>query len=204
MSELKGYSEVGIEGGFNIYENENYIPMGFTFDEYITEEEYTAIDAVAQSKDRILPKYLIVSEEDSAKVSDCLTHAEVSSYSMPSLKTFGEICAARRETACADFTATQAGFTANTHLDKENYVFFSVPYEDGFTAYVDGTETEIIKAHYGFMAVRVPAGTHNIEFKYVPSGLKTGIYLSLAGLALFFLLLIKNCLTLKRDYGKLS
>ena len=204
MEDLKGYSKAETAGGFDIYENENYIPMGFTFDEYITEEEYTAIDAAAQSKDRILPKYLIVSEEDSTKVDDCLTHAEISTYDMPSIKTFREICAARRETACADFTATDVGFTANTYLDKENFVFFSVPYEGGFSAYVDGTEAEIIKAQYGFMAVRVPAGAHSIEFKYVPSGLKKGIYLSLAGLVLFFLILIKNCLTLERDYGKLS
>ena len=204
MEELKGYSLSHEKYGFNVYENENYIPMGFSFDEYITEEEYAAIDATAQSKDRILPKYLIVAEEDAAKVSDCLTHAEVSSYSMPSIKQFKQICDDRRKTACTDFEATQAGFGAKANLERENYVFFSVPYEEGFTAYVDGVETEIVKSHYGFMAIRVPAGEHAIEFKYLPSGLKKGMYLSLASLVLFVLILIKNCLTLKRDYGKLS
>ena len=89
-------------------------------------------------------------------------------------------------------------------MERENYVFFSVPYEEGFTAYVDGAETDIMKAQFGFMAVKVPAGEHDIEFKYLPSGLKKGIYMSAAGLVIFFLLLLKNCLTLKRDYGKLS
>ncbi|MBO4679512.1 MAG: YfhO family protein, partial [Lachnospiraceae bacterium] len=204
MEELKGYSKVGEKNGFNIYENENYIPMGFSFDEYITDEDYSAIDATAQSKDRILPKYLIVSEEDSAKISECLTHAEISAYNMPSIKTFGEICSQRRATACTDFTATHAGFRATADMERENYVFFSVPYEEGFSAYVDGEEAEIVKVDYGFMAVRVPEGKHAIEFKYLPSGLKKGIYLSLAGLVLFFFILLKNCLTLKRDYGKLS
>ena len=69
---------------------------------------------------------------------------------------------------------------------------------------MDGAETDIMKAQFGFMAVKVPAGEHNIEFKYLPSGLKKGIYMSVAGLVIFFLLLLKNCLTLKRDYGKLS
>lgn len=204
MEELKGYSKIGTEKGFDIYENSNYIPMGFSFDEYITEEEFAAIDAVAQSKDRILPKYLIVSSDDIVKAESCLTHAEISAYSMPSIKQFGEICDQRKRTACTDFAATHAGFTAKAHMERENYVFFSVPYEEGFTAYVDGTETDIMKAQFGFMAVKVPAGEHSIEFKYMPSGLMKGIYMSVAGLVIFFLLLLKNCLTLKRDYGKLS
>ena len=74
MEELKGYSKIGTEKGFDIYENSNYIPMGFSFDEYITEEEYAAIDAAAQYKDRILPKYLIVSTDDIVKAELCVTH----------------------------------------------------------------------------------------------------------------------------------
>ena len=204
MEDLKGYSQVGTKNGFNIYENENYIPMGFSFDSYITEEEYAAIDATAQSKDRILPKYLIVSDADSEQVSKVIPHAELVAYNMPSIKQFGEICAERRATACTDFAASDRGFTATANLETDNYVFFSVPYEEGFTAYVDGAETEIVRAQFGFMAVRVPAGIHAIEFKYIPSGLKRGMWLSLAGLVLLIIILIKNCLTLKHDYGKLS
>ena len=83
-------------------------------------------------------------------------------------------------------------------------MFFSVPYEEGFTAYVDGREASVIKATYGFMAVRVPAGEHTIEFKYVPSGLRLGIYMSVAGLFLLLIILIKNRLTLNAACVKVS
>ncbi len=204
MTELKDYELVGEKNGFNIYENTNYIPMGFSFEGYITEAEFEGIETTAQSKDRLLAKYLIVSGEDEAKVAEVLEHGIVSEYSMPSLKTFESVCEARRQSACTEFVATDAGFTAQASMAKENYVFFSVPYEDGFTAYVDGSETSIIKATYGFMAVRVPEGEHTIEFKYVPSGLKTGIYMSIAGLLLLAIILIKNRLTLNAGCDKVS
>lgn len=106
--------------------------------------------------------------------------------------------------ACTEFETTHAGFTAKADMENDTYVFFSVPYEEGFTAYVDGGESSIIKASFGFMAVKVPAGEHTIEFKYVPSGLKSGIYLSIVGLFLFAIILIKNRLTLNAACVKVS
>lgn len=52
-----------------------------------------------------------------------------------------------------------------------------MPYDKGFTAYVDGVKTPLIRADFGLMAIDVPAGEHNIEFRYFPAGMKvcTGI-----------------------------
>ena len=204
MTELKGYALVGEKNGFNIYENENYVPMGFAFDAYITESDYNSIEASGQSKDRLLVKYLIVPDDEAEAVGTVLEHGDISEYGMPSFKTFEELCEARRSMACTEFGTTHAGFTAKADMENDTYVFFSVPYEEGFTAYVDGGESSIIKAGFGFMAVKVPAGEHTIEFKYVPSGLKSGIYLSIVGLFLFAIILIKNRLTLNAACVKVS
>ena len=51
-------------------------------------------------------------------------------------------------------------------------MFFSVPYDDGFTAYVDGQETEILRVDEGLMAVLCPAGTVTIDFVYQPDGIR--------------------------------
>ena len=50
-------------------------------------------------------------------------------------------------------------------------MFFSVPYDDGFTAYVNGQEAEILRVDNGMMAVLCPAGWSNIDFVYSPAGL---------------------------------
>src|SRR5699024_11812332 len=46
-------------------------------------------------------------------------------------------------TLLRSFEASGSGFTATITLDRENLVFFSVPYDEGFTATVNGVETEI-------------------------------------------------------------
>ena len=66
---------------------------------------------------------------------------------------------------------TNSGFSAEINLEKPDLVFFSVPYDDGFTAYVGGQETEILRVDNGMMAVLCPAGWSSIDFVYSPAGL---------------------------------
>lgn len=61
----------------------------------------------------------------------------------------------------------------------------SIPYEDGWHAYVDGKETKIVRADYGFLGLKLTPGSHEITFFYQAPGLKAGILLSLMGWSLF-------------------
>lgn len=63
-------------------------------------------------------------------------------------------------------------------------MFFSVPYDSGWSATVNGEPVVIEKASVGFMAVRVPAGEAEIRFEYMTPGLIPGAFVSAGGLVL--------------------
>ena len=85
----------------------------------------------------------------------------------------------------AAFTATDTGFTAKTAYDADELVFFSVPYDDGFSAAVNGEPAAIEKVDDGLMAVYVPAGENEIEFTYHTPGLKVSACVSAAAIAVY-------------------
>jgi len=80
---------------------------------------------------------------------------------------------------------TNSGFHAEITLDASNLVFFSVPYDDGFTATVNGKETDILRVDEGLMAVLCPAGESTLDFVYQPDGIQLGKPVTLLSLVVF-------------------
>ena len=99
-------------------------------------------------------------------------------------------CSDRRATAAVDFTATRTGFVAHTAYDQQELVFFSVPYDDGFTATVNGVPAKIEKVDNGLMAILVPAGEAEIQCTYHTPGLALSAKISLAGVAVYAVYLL--------------
>ena len=93
-------------------------------------------------------------------------------------------CLERAATACSEFTTDSRGFTAKTTLKKDNLVFFSIPYDEGWSATVDGVAVPIEKVNVGFMAVPVSGdgNEHTIRFTYDTPGLTVGCVTTFFGL----------------------
>lgn len=183
VTKMPGWHYYDTQDGYLIYENENYIPMGFFYDSYITRSEYDALDK--NERQFALLNTLVVEDADANDVP--LTHLDVNAVYF-SGDNFAEVCAERAATAAEEFTVDKHGFTATVTASENNWVFFSVPYESGWTATVDGKPAEIRKVNVGFMAVECPAGkTVEVRFDYETPGLHYGAYISAAAFALLLL-----------------
>lgn len=165
----EGWTYAGDQDGYSLYRNENYVPMGFTYDYFITEDTYES--SIKSLRSNLLLRTLVLTDEDAARYGQYLTELPESQLDDLYYDTYVQDCADRRAHSCSVFQMNNAGFHAEIALEKENLVFFSVPYDDGFTAYVNGMQTDILKVNEGLMAVLCPAGTDSIDFVYQAAGL---------------------------------
>ncbi len=67
-------------------------------------------------------------------------------------------------------------------------VFSDIYYNKGWKAFVDGKETPIMKANYVLRAIKIPAGSHSIEFHFHPESFYKGQKIALASSILLILL----------------
>lgn len=183
---MQGYNFIGTQNEFDIYENENYLPFGFAYDAYVRQ---SAADSTDESKrSHLMLKALILSDEQIERHSDILSNAAVNygtentSYLDFSYEALQKDVAARRANCSTDFEYDNTGFDCSITLQKEQLVFFSVPYEEGWSAEVDGVPVDIEEVNIGFMAVRVGAGTHTIRFNYMTPGLIPGALITLGSI----------------------
>ncbi len=177
---LPGFEYKNTQNNFYVYENKYYIPMGFTYEHYMTEKD--ADIHTEKAREASLLRAIVLSEKDAEKYSDLIT--EISPAMLLGLdeSEYLKDCKERQRESCYEFNYDSEGFDAKINLKKSNLVFFSVPYEKGWTAYVNDKPTEIVKANYGFMAVKCGEGENNIRFEYDTPGLKYGAIISFTGI----------------------
>lgn len=192
---MPGWSYYGHQSGYSVYVNDNYIPFGFTYKYYITESDMEHYEGGMRSN--IMLKAMMLNSEQIEKYSGILTNIadkyelgdsygdkEIISVSNDA---FAADCKTLSDTAVGMFRQTDDGFVCDYPSEKENLLFFSVPYDEGWTAYVNGEETEIEKVNVGFMAVKIGKGQNKVEFKYKTPMMKSGIIISIIALVILII-----------------
>lgn len=193
---LSGWTLCGQTSAYDVYQNDNWVPMGFTYDFYVTKAQ---LDTVPEKeRAQILMRALLLDEDQIETYAGLLDPLPEEELEGRTANRYAEDCADCRAGGVVEFAANRSGFTAHTNYADQELVFFSVPYDDGFTATVNGVPAVIEKVDNGLMAVLVPAGDADIEFTYHTPGLALSARISLAGVAVYGVYLLFLYRTRKR------
>ncbi|MDU2236854.1 MAG: YfhO family protein [Streptococcus mitis] len=99
-------------------------------------------------------------------------------------KTFTEAIQKIKEQPVTVSTSKNKVF-ARYDVQQDTSIFFTIPYDKGWSAYQDGKKIEIKQAQTGFMKVDVPKGKGTITLSFIPNGFITGAICSFTSLLLF-------------------
>ena len=66
--------------------------------------------------------------------------------------------------------------------DKDSILFFSIPYDKGWSIYVDGVKSELMKVNYGFIGTYLPAGDHDVILQYRMPHINISIVITIVGM----------------------
>jgi len=73
----------------------------------------------------------------------------------------------------------------NYKVKNETSIFFTIPYDQGWSAYQNGKKLQIQQAQTGFMKIDVPEGEGNITLSFIPKGFIAGASCSLIAIIVF-------------------
>ena len=189
---IPGWKYLDTQNGYDIYENEYAIPMGFTFDNVMLSLNLDEVPT--QYKHLVMTDALIVESLDDmfACVDSGMKDVSASDYDFTE-EEYLKHCEDRIKSACYEFSYNKKGFEAKIDTageENDKFVFFSVPYDLGWKATVNGEKAEIMAADYSFMAVRVPANTDSkISFEYHTPGIFYGTFFTVVCLVLLVIYL---------------
>ena len=161
-------------------------PIGFAMDSYITTAELKSLD-VNQRAIALLDSVVLDEADVTDEIKADLEHTSDSDIDFE--KSIDDYVVEHTYGSVLGFTKDGHGVNCVTGYDKDTYVYFSIPYDTGWTALIDGQETDIIESG-GMMILKVPAGEHSIALNYITPGFRVGLAVTIISLVVFIGLII--------------
>ncbi|MDO4343202.1 MAG: YfhO family protein [Eubacteriales bacterium] len=109
------------------------------------------------------------------------TFDEISIWRQP-VDSYGGYIAARKADAWENEVIGTDTVKGCVDVSENKILCLSIPYDGGWSAYVDGKKQKILKANYMFSAVPLEAGRHEILLVYRTPGLGVGLALCICGI----------------------
>ena len=176
-----------------IYDDQDACPIGFCLDRYIWKSDLKNIDPADRAM--ALLQAAVVEDGTAPEGMQRVYPGELNLQAKTDY--FTELY---RQNCVKDFSRDPKGFRCTSDFDTDRSLYFAVPFDSGWDCYIDGKKTGITDSG-GMMLLRVPAGKHEIDFKYFTPYLKHGIFISLISWLIFAALMILR-MKRQKDHGK--
>ncbi len=194
-----GYDSIYQVGDVKILRNHFFLPLGNTYDKYIPLSKYQKLSRL--QKDLVLLQAVVTEEPVSADYKK-LTEFNVSdTMPIPTWVAIGNACEERKKDTLQIQRFSNNHLKGTIALKEPRLLFFSIPFDRGWNAIVDGKETKPMLCNLGFNGIMLDSGQHTIEMYYKPPYFTTTILLSLSGIVLYFVCVLID-LAIKRKKRK--
>ncbi|MCO7126926.1 YfhO family protein [Sporolactobacillus shoreicorticis] len=178
-----------------VYENKDALPIGFTYDYYVTQSQFQHI--TDDYKPQVMLRAVVIKDSDVPKVKNYLVPLPESEMFTTTKTEYRQDLQERAKESSTSFRRDRFGFSADIRANTDKFAFFSVPYDKGWSAKVNGISVSIIDAD-GMMIVPVSDGENHIRFNYRTPGLASGVVIALFSVAAYTVYLSSERLFYRR------
>ena len=126
-----------------------------------------------------------------------LKYRDLAIYSQ-TMSNYADRVNALKENSLQNAKAEKNTVTGNITVDKDKMLVVTLPYQKGWTAYVDGKKTDIQRVNYQYIGINLKKGTHDIKLHYQLPGIKLAFMITGCGIIAFVAIIIFNIVRKRR------
>jgi len=182
--QANGYRLMASFGDVLLYRNSYYLPLGFAYDSFVLASDFSRLNTA--QKDRALLKAFVIDDSQEKHFSglqQLQTLSLTDDYPAAELQTD---LSSRRAQTLSMIEHGQNRIRGTITIDKRQLLLFSIPFDVGWSALVDGKSARLEKVDFGMTGILLDPGEHSVELKFRPRFLTLGMIVS-SGAAVVFL-----------------
>lgn len=176
-----GYDSLTTINDVTIFQNPNYLPLGFTYDAYITDANFKDLSLL--QKDLTLLHTFVIDEKEKADFSKLRETKD--SSNVLTIEQVMLLSDERKNEKLNIKSFSNNLIEGDIELSTPKLLYLSIPYDEGWKVKVNGKEVPTKKVTYGMTGVLLEKGKHSVVLKYIPPYQKVGAWASIVGLLVY-------------------
>jgi uncharacterized membrane protein YfhO len=194
------YVPIAQTGNITILKNNYSLPLGFTYDHYISFNKFKTLTGL--QKQAALFRAFVVDDPKKEFLKDFLIYDTADIPSDYSITQYAIDVLERKRHHLNIAEHSQNRIKGTIEVDKKVMLFFSIPYDPGWTAIVDGKKVKPERINIGFMGLMIEPGVHRVALEFRLPYFFPAILLSIFSLIIYFLLITHAYLKNKKGQDK--
>jgi len=181
------YDSLTTIGDVKIFKNEFVLPLGFTYSKFISLKDFKQLSK--NQKRFTLYKAFVLDDSLYPHLNFPKFHISDTTLAY-SWDEFGnDINLLKKDGFKIDFF-NQNLIKGKIHSERRELLFFSIPFDKGWTAKIDNKEVNLLVVDVGFTGILLDKGEHQVELYFVPRFYYFGAMISGIAIILFALLIL--------------
>jgi uncharacterized membrane protein YfhO len=183
------YENIATFEDVTVLKNNFFLPLGFTYDQYMLRQDYESLSRT--HKDMAMFCAVVMDHP-----IESLRYVELSEMEMIlknfKMSDFYQRVGQKRAQAMRINHFSQKRITGEISIDAPQMLFFSIPIDSGWQAFVNGSPAPLVKANIGFMGIFLNPGDYKVELKYRVSHLNATMPVSILCLIIYLAVVLRK------------
>ena len=188
VGNIPGYEYVDRSQGITIYQNKYFATLGMTSQSYILNSNFQAL--TDEQKPYVFLQTVILADEEAPELVEKFNLMPFDLHSIPDIIEeiqYFEAAQFRQTLGIDGIVETKNSISHSYSATDATLLVYTIPYERGWRATVNGEDLVIRELNQGFIGVEIPeAGEFEIVLRYRTPGIVTGMVVT--GVMLFLII----------------
>ncbi len=186
-SPLLGFKKIKQFNDVSVFQNNNFLPLGFSYNQYITKENFSKLSIDNRAK--VLYKACIIGTDEISKYPNLKPYDLKDSANVFTIVEYQTNIQNLKKDTLAISSFSDTNIKGSVDFDKDKMLLLTIPHDRGWQCTIDGKSTKIDMIDFGISGLYLNKGKHAIEFQYVRPFFKESSMAAGASLLLFLCLI---------------
>jgi len=194
------YDSLASFGDVHIFRNPYTFPLGFTYDSYIPYQDFHPLTKL--QKTIALQRAFVIDSQHAVGLDSFSRYSAPDSAVPYPWESYVADFAKRKEDTLTIGLFRQNYIKGAITVSKSKLLFFSIPYDKGWSAKIDGITRKPLLVDIGFLGIPLDRGYHTVELNYTPPHFYSGLLATIAGILLYLAIMFMKSIADPKNRAK--